>query len=397
MPKSSGSAPRRFSERFGMLPASFKGSGILVHCVSVGELNASVHLVNKLMKAYPSMSITLTTTSTTGAQLAYNLYKDSVQHAFLPFDLPFFMNRFLAKLKPKLVLVTEVEVWPNMLRYCARHGIRTALINARISSESLPTYKRFGFLLRPALRSFDVICAQSQNAYDNFKALGVYKSQLRLTNNMKFDLTPSDDDAQKAEHLLSRYKLAPDATWLAASTHEPEELFVLSVYQKALKQHPHLKLVIVPRHPHRFEQVYLAIKSMGLSVARFSDELTSDSQVILIDTMGYLTPCYRICSFAFIGGSIADKGGHNALEGAMYAKPMMMGPSIFNNPGIVELLTQRSALILIEDEAACERVLLDFMASPARAIEQGRAGKKVLEENGGAVDKTFDLVTSLLQ
>jgi 3-deoxy-D-manno-octulosonic-acid transferase len=399
--------PRRFSERFGKVCEGMKGQGIVVHCVSIGELNASVNLVKRLQREYPKLVITITTTSTTGAQHAFNLYKDSVQHLFLPIDIPFFMERFFNALKPKLVLVTEVEIWPNMLRQCVKRKIPVALINARLSSDSLATYQKLSFLLRPALRQFDLICAQSQESYNNFKALGVYKHQLKLTRNMKFDMQADPADEQKATQLKQLYAFGKSPVWVAASTHDSEELFVLSVYQQLLKTDKSLKLIIVPRHPHRFEQVYLAIKATGLSVTQLSDSLSSQeessdknaqssSQVILVDQMGWLKACYSLCNIAFIGGSIAPKGGHNALECAMYGKAMVMGPSTFNNPVIVEMLEEGSALEIIQNEKECERLLTQMLLDSKLADKRGAAGKSVLEKNRGALDLTYQEVITLL-
>jgi 3-deoxy-D-manno-octulosonic-acid transferase len=397
--------PRRFSERFGKVPGDMQRGGILVHCVSIGELNASVQLVKILQREYPNLAITISTTSTTGAQHAYNIYKDSVQHLFLPIDIPVFMRRFFDALAPRLVLITEVEIWPNMLHQCTKRNIPTALVNARLSDESLPSYQKLSALLRPALRQFDKICAQSQKAYDNFKCLGVYKHQLSLTLNMKFDLKPDTEDERKGAWLEEQYAFNNAPLWLAASTHEPEELFVLSVYQKLLKRHSELRLVVVPRHPHRFEDVYLMIKATGLSVSRLSERLVKENlessepcsaQVILVDQMAWLKAFYSICDAAFIGGSIAPKGGHNALECAMYGKPMVMGTSTFNNPIIVQMLQDDKALDIIKDEKECEDRLITLLSIPERAVEKGAAGKQVLENNRGAVALTYEQINKLL-
>lgn len=387
---------RRFAERFGSVPNTIKGGGIVVHCVSMGELNASLQLIKRLQQESPLLPITVTTTSTTGALHAYDLYKDSVQHLFLPIDLPFFMARFLNKLSPKLVLITEVEVWPNLLRLCTKRNVPVCLINARLSDESLPNYQKLSFLLRPALRQFDMIGAQSQSAYDNFKKMGVYKHQLRLTLNMKFDLQPSPEDEKKAAILSQQYQLNEQAIWLAASTHAPEEKFVLGVFSKLLQVYPDLRLVIVPRHPHRFDDVYLLAKATGLSVARLSDDRSADSQVLIVDNMGWLKACYQLCDIAFIGGSIAPKGGHNALECAMYGKPMIMGHSVFNNPEIVEMLVNQGAMKLLENEQQCFEHVSTLFAEPQSKIEKGLAGMAALNSNRGAVELTHQQLTRFL-
>jgi 3-deoxy-D-manno-octulosonic-acid transferase len=387
---------RRFSERFGKVPSHFKTKGVLIHCVSMGELNASVQLVKHIQKRHPRLPITVTTTSTTGAVHAYNLFKETVQHMFLPIDLPFFMHRFFQQLQPKLVLVTEVEIWPNMLHQCVKQQTPVCLINARLSDTSLPSYRKLRFLLRPALRKFDLICAQSQSAYNNFTKMGVYKHQLLLTLNMKFDMQAEPEDEHKARLLSQRYQLAEKWVWVAASTHKPEEIFVLSIYEKLLQIQSNLSLIIVPRHPHRFDEVYLMIKATGLSVARLSDKQSLQAQVILVDQMGWLKACYSVCTAAFIGGSIATKGGHNALECAMYAKPMVMGPSIFNNPGIVEMLATQHALELVEDQSQCIQALQRLMQNKCERERRGEAGQQVLVNNRGAVSLTYQHIEKFL-
>lgn len=388
--------PRRFSERFGSVPNDVKTAGIWVHCVSMGELNASEQLVKRIKSEYPEIPITITTTSTAGAIHAFALYKDTVQHLFLPFDIPFFMRRFLASLQPRLVLITEVEIWPNMMRQCVKRNIPLCLINARLSDASLPTYQRLGFLLRPALRQFDAICAQSQASYDNFKKMGVYKHQLTLTQNMKFDMEPSAEDGAKAKQLIDKYQLVDKPIWLAASTHDPEEKFVLRVFIRLLEAFPSLRLILVPRHPHRFDDVYLMTKASGLLVTRLSDKNAQDAQVIIVDKMGWLKAAYSICSNAFIGGSIAPKGGHNALECAMYAKCMVMGTSTFNNPLIVDMLVEKGALNIIEDEQQCFDNVQRLFAEPKLSQAKGEAGLIVLKNNRGAVDATYREVIRFL-
>lgn len=391
---------RSFKERLGIVNKEYKAAGVLIHCVSMGELNASVNLVRLLLQAHPNLPITISTTSTTGAMHAFGLYKDTVQHTFLPIDLPFFMQRFFDTLQPKLVLVTEVEVWPNMVHQCLKRKVPRCLINARLSDDSLSNYRKLRFLLRPALRKFDYICAQSQSSFDNYLKLGVYKSQLCLTRNMKFDIQEDKQDEQKAQDLMKRYALSQQPILVAASTHEKEETFILNVYKQLKLTTPTLRLFIVPRHPQRFEQVYLQIKASGSSVVRFSEQTNiheQQSDVVLIDTMGYLKACYKACSVAFIGGSIADKGGHNPLECALYAKPMVMGLSTYNNPEITDLLNKQGALAFVDSETECLEALRELLDDKNLAKQRGLLGKQLLEANRGAVEKTYRQVEAFLK
>jgi 3-deoxy-D-manno-octulosonic-acid transferase len=330
---------------------------------------------------------------------AFNLFKDGVQHHYLPVDLPFTIGRFLKVLSPKLVLVTEVEIWPNMLTKCRQRKIPVCLINARLSSQSLPTYMRYRAFMRPALRHFTFVCAQSQSSYDNFLSLGVYKPQLRLTQNMKFDLTADAADTQKAQELRHRFFDDKAQILVAASTHDGEEKFMVEVYKTLRKEFEHLCMMVVPRHPHRFDDVYLILKAAGLSVQRASAAVNDKDQtadVVLIDKMGWLKACYELCSCAFIGGSIAPKGGHNALECALYAKPMVMGPSTFNNPSITQYLQTQGALFVGESVSQHAEVLKTWLSEPALANEAGMKGKEVLERNSGAVEATLQVLEPVL-
>lgn len=391
---------RRFAERFGRVSSSFQAGGLLIHCASVGEINAAQRLIRDLLVTNPSLSITLSCSSTTGAVHAFNLFKDQVQHQFLPFDLPFFMSPFFNALKPQLVLVTEVEIWPNMLAQCLARDVPVCLINGRLSDQSFTTYKRLSPLLRTALRHFNYICAQSQSSYDNFLKLGVYKPQLRLTQNMKFDLALSSDDQEKAEQLQSQFFSESRPVLVAASTHDGEEKFVLQVYKKLLIDTPNLALIVVPRHPHRFDDVYYILKAGGVELARASATSLDASvsvDVVLMDKMGWLKACYDICDVAFIGGSIANKGGHNALECALYGKPMLMGPSTFNNPSITQFLHKQGALKIIENTQQCADAINHWLADLDNARNDGGKGKQVLQDNNGAVNATLAVLKPLLQ
>jgi 3-deoxy-D-manno-octulosonic-acid transferase len=390
---------RSFKERLGLVSASFQSGGLLIHCASVGEINAAQGLIKDLLASYPHLTITLCCSSTTGAVHAFNLFKNKVQHHYLPFDLPFFMAPFFKRLDPELVLVTEVEIWPNMLAQCYSRDIPVCLVNARLSDASFATYKRLSALLRPALRHFTFICAQSQSSYDNFLKLGVYKPNLRLTQNMKFDLSPNPADEDKAQRLLQDFALHSRPVLVAASTHDGEEKFILQVYKQLRESTPSLALIIVPRHPHRFDDVYYLLKASGFELMRATQldaQPVDTADVILMDKMGWLKACYSICDIAFIGGSIASKGGHNALECALYGKPMVMGPSTYNNPTITQFLVNQGALHIVEDVEPCVKVIHHWLMHPDIAVLDGDKGKQVLNDNAGAVAATMKVLSPLL-
>ena len=391
---------RSFWERFGKIDKSFKTGGIHIHCVSVGEINASAGLIRALLEEYPLLPITLTTSSTTGAVHAYELFKDKVQHCYLPVDIPILMSRFYSIVQATLVLVTEVEVWPNMVNACIKRNVPIVLINARMTSKSLKNYKKFWWLFRHTFRQFTVICAQSSESFENFLALGVYKSRLKLSRNMKFDLLPQDKDEILGKKLVADYGLAGRPILVGGSTHDPEEKLLLGVYTSLKQTYPDLALIIVPRHPHRFDEVYQIIKASGYLTTRVSsantkaDMLDVENSIdcILVDTMGWLKACYSVCSIAFVGGSFANKGGHNALEAALYSKPIVMGPSTFNNPNICQHLSSQNALRITQSEQELEQAISHWLGHPEKSAEDGEKGLQVLLRNAGSVEYTMSIL-----
>jgi len=398
---------RRFSERFGYLPSHFKGNGVHIHCVSVGEINAAKGLIDRLLSEYPALPITLTTSSITGALHAQSLFSNRVQHAYLPIDLPLSMRRFYRKIKPVLTIVTEVEIWPNMVHQCRQNSIPMVLINARMTRRSLQSYQRLSWLFRHTLRQFSCICAQSSESFENFLAYGMYKRQLILTRNMKFDLVADKSDESVGKQLVEYFQLENRRILLAASSHEPEEKMMLDCFSELNGKYSDLILVIVPRHPHRFDKVFQIASATGFATQRLSDNLDGAGvfqankaaqrpQCLVVDTMGWLKACYSICNIAFIGGSFAPKGGHNALEAALYAKPMVMGPSIFNNPVICEHLQQQDALVIVNDATTLHAGIRRWLDNSELATSNGQKGSEVLLDNAGALEHTFCVVRSYL-
>lgn len=396
---------RRFAERFGKVPSTFAPGGVHIHCVSVGELNAAQGIIERLLNDFPHLPVTLTTSSLTGALHAQNLYKDSVQHCYLPIDFPFFMHRFYKQIRPVLCLVTEVEIWPNMVHECVKRNTPVILINARMTNRSLQSYRKLSWLFRGTLRQFHEICAQSSESFENFVAYGLYKKNIKLTQNMKFDLQPNLADEQLGKQIVTAFSLQNKPILIAASTHDTEEKLILDTFQKLKKQHSELILVVVPRHPHRFDSAYQIVKASGFNTIRISDYINADNQpnksdkaieCLVVDTMGWLKACYSISTLAFIGGSFADKGGHNALEAALYAIPMAMGPSIYNNPIICQHLQEQKALAIVKTPDELFKAFEYWLEHSEQATKDGENGSKVLLTNAGAVESTMSIIRSYI-
>ena len=338
---------RRWPERFGFFdPPGFSGS-LWVHAVSVGEVNAAEPLIKALRRDYPNAPLVITTITPTGTARVQQLFGDSVFHVYLPYDLPYSVGRFLKKIRPRLALIVETEIWPNLYFACRRRGIPLMIVNARLSERSLRGYKPLRGLARSALRCVRLIAAQSRTDAARYRLLGADPEQVLVTGNMKFDMPiPGGAVAEGAsmrEHWGPRRPV-----WMAASTHEGEELAVLEAHLQVLKRLPDALLLLAPRHPERFRAIEHAVRSLGFTAAtRSVDGVPSTShQVFVIDAMGQLIPFFAASDLAFIGGSLVPVGGHNVLEPAALSVPVLVGPHTFNSEEIIRSL--------IEDGGAAE-------------------------------------------
>ena len=384
-------------QRFGLYPKHYRPNGFIVHCVSMGEVNAAEGVVRALLVSHPNCPITLTCTSVTGAQQAMRLYGDSVQHAFLPIDFPLFNHFMLKRLRPKVLIVTEVEVWPNLIHQCYKRNVAKILINARMTKRSLANYQKLAFLFRPTLRKFNAICAQGEQDFENFISIGVFKEQIHLTNNLKFDLKRYPEDSVKAEDFVTAFNLSNRPIIVGASTHEGEEKALLNCFKQYQEVNKELVLILVPRYPHRFEEVALLVSAMGFTSSTLSaPKYQQHNNVIVVDQMGLLKAMYSIASLCYVGGSLVEKGGHNPLEAALYGIPICMGPSIYNNPAIVSALQKTQALKIINNEASMYSTFNDWLSDLDEAKSLGERGYKVIKSNTGATQKTLSVIQKCL-
>lgn len=378
--------------RFGLGFSDQQQGGLLVHCVSVGEVVAAANLIKCLQNQQPGTPIYITTTTPTGADRVKQIFSDSVTHYYLPFDAPFCMTRMLAKLKPTKVLITEVELWPNLIHACWKRHAPVYVINARMTDRSTASYAKIGRLFQPMLSKLTGVCAQGKRDYDNYLKLGMAPEKLYLSNNIKFDLSPTD--SSQSAQLADTLNLVDRRLLVAGSTHEGEESYFIDAYRQLKKQFPELLLVLVPRHPQRFERVFQLCAQANLSTLRFSQENACEvgTEIILVDAMGKLDLFYALGELAFVGGSIADRGGHNALEPAAKGVPILMGPHRYNNPIICQTLEHAGALKMVNTvEEIVNHCSLWFADNQARS-NAGSAGLKVISDNRGAVAATLNII-----
>jgi 3-deoxy-D-manno-octulosonic-acid transferase len=385
-------APWARIQRFGVNISTAKPGGLLFHCVSVGEVVAAANVIRRIQQRQPSIPITITTTTATGAKQATELFKNSVSHCYLPLDTPWMMRRLLTQAAPTHVIITEVELWPNMINQCWKRNIPVSVINARMTDRSMRTYAKISALFRPMLHKLHKICAQGLRDYKNYQQLNAPEQALVLTNNIKFEQAVSPQAHQLASEFSQMFNIASRPVWVAGSSHFPEEDVLLDAHKIVLQQHPNVLLIIVPRHPQRFNDVYQICQASGLRCLRSSDRNPCDenTQVLLVDEMGKLQALYALATIAFVGGSIANRGGHNALEPAAFDVPILMGAHRYNNPAICQVLSDSGALIEANNAQQLSQKAMLWLLDESMRKHAGQAGKQVLRENSGAVDATLD-------
>lgn len=391
---------RRIGERFAWgLPALVPG-GIWVHAVSVGESIAAAPMIRALLQRYPQLPITVTCMTPTGSERIKALFAEEprVQHCYLPYDLPCAAKRFLDQVRPKLGVIMETELWPNHIHQCARRGIPVALANARLSERSARGYARFPRLTRPMLGEMSLFAVQTEAEAERFRQLGAGTDTVEVTGSIKFDLTIDPQLLESASALRRQWQAVDRPVWIAASTHEGEDEVVLAAHQRLLASYPDALLILVPRHPERFDSVAQLCEREGFATVRRSSAqpVTVQTSVLLGDTMGELLFLYALADSAFVGGSLVPNGGHNLLEPAALAKPVLSGPHLFNFLEIAAQLRAAGALQEVEDAESLALAVQRLFELPRDAQRMAEAGLKVMRSNQGALQRLLDGLGRLL-
>ncbi|WP_018982453.1 3-deoxy-D-manno-octulosonic acid transferase [Salinimonas chungwhensis] len=382
---------RHFLSRFGCVARPEQTGGYFFHCVSVGEVVAASCLIRQIMQHEPTAAISISTTTPTGSARVRAIFGKTVHHFYLPFDFPFSMRWMLSRIRPKAVCITEVELWPNLIHACWKKQIPVMVVNARMTDRSAKRYGKLRGLFLPMLKKLSCVCAQGMRDYNNYLHLGMPEGNLVLTNNIKFDQAVSLGDELNAE--FNNLDRSTRFIIVAGSTHAPEEQTLIAAIDQ-LQPGPSTGsplLFLVPRHPERFDEVadLLASKHKRFVRTSTNEACDDETEVVLLDEMGRLNEAYSCANVAFVGGSLADRGGHNALEPAAFGIPIMMGPHTYNNPVICEYLESSGALHVVGNTAEITRCIQRWIDRPAEASEAGQAAKQVLAENSGALDKTL--------
>ncbi|SDS66142.1 3-deoxy-D-manno-octulosonic-acid transferase [Halopseudomonas litoralis] len=377
---------RRWRERFA-LSGDLRAGGIWVHAVSVGESIAAAPMVRELRKRHPELPVTITCMTPTGSEQIRKLFGDEVGHAYLPYDLPWLQRRLIRRLRPRISIIMETELWPNLVAECGRAGVPVVLANARLSERSARGYQRVSGLVRPMFAALDWVAAQTAAEAERFLMLGVRQTALTVTGSIKFDLKPGAELLATAAQWRAQWGERP--VWIAASTHSGEDEVVLAAHRQVLQQHPDALLILVPRHPERFDAVARQIEGAGLSMVRRSagNMPTSSDLVLLGDTMGELMQFYACADVAFVGGSLIPGGGHNYLEPAALGLPVLSGPHRFNFAEISELLERAGALVEVADAQGMAEQVNGWLSDRPSARVAGEAGRVVVEANQGALER----------
>ncbi|MDT3310996.1 lipid IV(A) 3-deoxy-D-manno-octulosonic acid transferase [Pseudomonas sp. rhizo66] len=392
---------KRIGERFSYGMPTLQPGGIWVHAVSVGESIAAAPMIRALLQRYPQLPITVTCMTPTGSERIQALFANEprIQHCYLPYDLPCAAARFLDRVQPKLAVIMETELWPNHIHQCAKRGVPVALANGRLSERSAKGYGRFSKLTAPMLAEMSLFAVQTEAEAQRFRDLGARLETVEVTGSIKFDLTIDPQLLQRAADLRSQWQALERPVWIAASTHEGEDEVILDAHRRLLTNHPDALLILVPRHPERFNSVFELCQREGFATLRRSTGANVDAQtsVLLGDTMGELLFLYALADSAFVGGSLVANGGHNLLEPAVLAKPVISGPHLFNFLDIAAQLREAGALAEVDDAEGLAVEVQRLFELPRDAQRMAEAGLAVMRRNQGALQRLLDGLGRLIK
>ncbi|MCP5162598.1 MAG: lipid IV(A) 3-deoxy-D-manno-octulosonic acid transferase [Hahellaceae bacterium] len=391
---------KRWQERFGFFPLPGRPalrSPIWVHAVSVGETIAAAPLVKALQSAYPTRDLVVTTMTPTGSERVRALFGDTVFHVYAPYDLPDAMRRFLRKIQPSLLVIMETELWPNMISSARQAGVPVALVNARLSARSAAGYGKVSWLASPMLKQLSLVAAQFQADADRFMSLGLDRDKVKVTGNIKFDIQIPDQAYQLGEEI--RHAIGDRRVWIAASTHQGEDELVLQAHRALLSKCPRLLLILVPRHPERFNQVQRLVDEFGFHLSRRSEHRVPapEAEVFLGDSMGEMLAFYSASQIAFVGGSLVERGGHNPLEPAALGLPVIMGPHVFNFESICHALSEAGGLKFVGSAELLANRVAELIEDPDYHQSMGKQGLAVVNANRGALERVLSELDKLLE
>lgn len=383
----------RWAERFGAAPnLSIQKPVIWLHAVSFGEVEACRPVVQVLQSEFPDHQILITTMTPTGSARVKHLFTDTVAHCYLPYDLPFAIHRFLKHTHPQFGIIMETEIWPNILTICKAKNIPVVLANARMSERSAKGYQQFPKFMATTLQSLSLIATQSEQDRQRFQQLGADIKKIHAIGNLKYEVSLPASLMEQAEAMRAMWHTRP--VWIAASTHEGEEEIVLNAARQIRAQFPELLVIIVPRHPERFDKVSALSLRKGYKTLRRSEHrpCSSDVQVLVVDTMGELPLFYGVSDIAFIGGSLVPHGSHNLLEPAALGRAIITGPHYFNFNEITEQFLKAGAATKVTDTSSLAKTVIRLLQNSQQRAEMGEAGLHLIATSQGASQRLLNLI-----
>jgi len=390
---------QRIGERFGLGSRIAARRGcVWIHAVSVGEVQAASPIVKALRNLYPDETIVVTSTTATGADRVSKAFGGGVVHRYFPFDLPGSVVRFLNRIAPRVAIIMETEIWPNLLTECRRRGIPVILANVRLSGRSAVGDRRFRGLFAPVLGGVAAIAVQSGEDARRIASVGAPPDLIDVTGSTKFDI-PMLASLREEAAALRRIWGSSRGIWIAASTHEGEETVVLDAFEQVLERLPGSLLVLVPRHPERFRDVAAYVRRRGFEPSMRSQRLAdcTDVRVFVGDTMGELPLFYAAADVAFVGGTLVERGGHNMLEPAALGLPVLFGPHVFNFAEISRRLIEAGGARTVGDAASLGQAVVDYLCDSDLRHTIGSKGRTFVEGNRGAGDRVVALISPHLE
>jgi 3-deoxy-D-manno-octulosonic-acid transferase len=392
---------RNFRERFG-LGAPISSAPIWIHAVSVGEVQAAAALVGALRERYPQTPVLVTTFTPTGAARARASFREAAEVRYLPFDLPGCVRRFLDRTHPRLAVIMETELWPNLYRECRRRRIPLVIASARLSRRSTDRYRRLGALFRETVAGGVVVAAQGEGDAERFRTLGAPAERTYVTGNLKFDFALPPDIQARGRSLREHYADGRPV-WVAGSTHGGgEEEAVIEAHRRVRAVHPRALLVLAPRHANRFAEVAGWLERQGVTALRRSASPSAKSasdrcELLLLDTLGELLDFYAAADVAFVGGSLTPIGGHNLLEPAALGLPVLTGPHNANGEDVQRLLLDCGGAKIVRNAGELAAAVTELLSQPALRAQMGEHGRAAVERNRGALEKLLHLIAPLLE
>jgi 3-deoxy-D-manno-octulosonic-acid transferase len=390
----------RITERFALIPRRKDTSPLIwVHAVSVGEVIAATPMIKRLQQKYPDYRFCITTTTPTGSERVRSAFGEAVLHYYLPYDLPSLITFFIRAIKPRLLVVMETELWPNVIATCATMNIPIVLANGRMSKASAKGYKKFSLITAPMLQMIDVIAAQSKMDAERFIYLGANRAKVNVTGSIKFDVAIDTAVQERTRSLGSQLQCHDRKIVIFSSTHPGEDEQILPMIKRLYQLDPRFLAIVVPRHPERFDVVDQVARQINIATVRLSEGMacSGTTQMVLGDTMGDMLALYGLADVAFIGGSLIAHGGHNFLEAAAWGLPILTGPSVFNFQDIAKMLIKEGGLRQLHDHFDLERTLQAWLEGKLSLDDVGLAAQRVLVNNQGTLTKLIDIIDDAIE